>query len=229
MVRYLDRLGVNGGVLMSTRAGWASNSQDELAGNRELVDILNSYPGRFTAGITVNGNWPEQAVEQIRRFRREHSFVWLGECLNYIGKYTYDTPGWWKILDEAAALDMIIHIHCTIAEMDEFARRYPQATFVYPHFPVRNELQNLMDMLERCPNVYFDISGNQYVRMGVLELAVRVAGPERILFGSDLTICDPSTVMARVFYADIEDDVKRRIFSENAIGLLAKRGVALGF
>lgn len=229
MVQYLDRLGVNGGVLMSSRAAQAATADDEMAGNRELIDLLKRYPGRFTAGITVNGNWPERSVEEIRYFRQEHGYVWLGECVGYIGKYTYDTPGWWKILDEATSLDMVIHIHCSPAEMDEFARRYPQATFVYPHFPNRNELGGLMEMLERRPNVSMDICGNQYVRMGVVEWAVRSAGSQRILFGSDLTICDPSTVIARVEYADIDDEAKRRIFSGNVLDLLGKRGVRFAF
>lgn len=226
-IRHLDRLSIRGAVLMSSRATLAADPDQEFAGNNELVELLRRYPGRFTAGISVNANWPDRTIAGMRHFRREHGFAWLGECVGYIGKYSYDTPGWWQILDEAARLDMIIHIHCTPAEMDRFAERYPQATFVYPHFPSRNELQPLMDMLQRRPNVYMDICGNQYVRMGVLEWAVRAAGPDRVLFGSDLTICDPATVIARVACAEIEDDAKARLFAGNALALLARRGVHL--
>ena len=69
-----------------------------------------------------------------------------------------------------------------------------------------------MEMLQRRPNVYMDICGNQYVRMGVVEWAVRAAGANRVLFGSDLTICDPATVVARVAFAGIDDDAKPRDF-----------------
>ena len=119
---------------MSSQAAQATTAEQEYAGNAELVEMLKRHPGRFTAGITVNANWPERAIDAMRYFRRDHGFAWLGECVGYIGKYSYDVPGWWKILDEAARLDMIIHIHCTPAEMDRFAERYPQAIFVYPHF-----------------------------------------------------------------------------------------------
>jgi predicted TIM-barrel fold metal-dependent hydrolase len=149
--------------------------------------------------------------------------------VGYIGKYAYDTPDWWKILDEAAKLDMIIHIHCTPAEMDRFAERYPQATFVYPHFPSRNELEPLMDMLQRRTNVYMDICGAQYVRMGVVEWAVRAAGADRVLFGSDLTICDPATVIARVAVADLDDQTKHKILRHNVLALLARHGVTFSF
>ena len=229
MVRYLDRLSIRGAVLMSSQAAGATTAEEELAGNSDLVETLRRYPGRFTAGITVNANWPERTIEGMRYFRKEHGFAWLGECVGYIGKYSYDVPGWWRILDEAAKLDMIIQIHCTPAEMDRFAERYPQATFVYPHFGSRAELQPLMDMLERRPNVYMDICGNQYVRMGVVEWAVRVAGANRVLFGSDLTICDPATVIARVAFADFDDDTKAAIFSRNTLSLLARRGTTFDF
>lgn len=229
MVGYLDRLSIRGAVLMSSQAAQATTAEEELAGNCELVELLKRYPGRFTAGITVNANWPDRTIEAMRRFRQEHGFVWLGECVGYIGKYSYDVPGWWQILDEAAKLDMIIHIHCTPGEMDRFAERYPEATFVYPHFGNRVDLPPLMNMLERRQNVYMDICGNQYLRMGVVEWAIRAAGPSRVLFGSDLTICDPATVIARVAFADVDNNTKGAIFSRNTLSLLAKRGVTFHF
>ncbi len=222
---YLDRLNIRGAVLMSSRATWAAGPEEELAGNLEIVQLQRRHPGRFTGGVSVNANWPDRAIDGMRRCRREHGFAWLGECVGYIGKYTYDTPAWWRILDEAAALGMIIHIHCSVAEMDGFAGRYPQATFVYPHFPARNELAPLMDMLQRRTNVYMDICGNQYVRMGVLEWAVQAAGPDRVLFGSDLTICDPATVLARVAFADLDESVKHKILMGNALDLLGRHGI----
>ena len=113
--------------------------------------------------------------------------------------------------------------------MDRFAERYPQATFVYPHFGNRSELPPLMEMLQRRSNVCMDICGNQYVRMGVVEWAVRAAGPNRVLFGSDLTICDPATVIARVAFADLDNEAKGAIFSLNTLSLLARRGVTFHF
>jgi predicted TIM-barrel fold metal-dependent hydrolase len=225
-IRYLDRLNIRGAVLMSSQAAQATTADEQATGNRELLEVLRMYPGRFTAGITVNGNWPQQSIEEMRYFRREHGLAWLGECVGYIGKFSYDGPGWWRILDEAAKLDMIVHAHCTPAEMDRFAERYPQTTFVYPHFPSRPDLEPLMQMLQRRPNVHFDICGAQYVRMGLLEWAVRTATADRVLFGSDLTICDPATVIARVAFAEIEDDAKRAILGRNCLAMLARRGVS---
>ncbi len=229
-IRYLDRLNIRGAVLMSSQAAQAVTADQQAAGNRELLEVLRMHPGRFTAGITVNANWPQQSVEEMRYFRREHGFAWLGECVGYIGRFSYDSPGWRQILEEAAKLDMIIHVHCTAAEMDRFAERYPQTTFVYPHFPSNREaLPGLMEMLQRRPNVYFDICGAQYVRMGLLEWAVRTATADRVLFGSDLTICDPATVIARVAFADIDQEAKRRILGANTVSLLARHGVEFAF
>ncbi len=46
-----------------------------------------------------------------------------------------------------------------------------------------------------------------------------------VLFGSDLTICDPATVIARVACADLDDPVKHKILRGNALSLLKRHGV----
>ena len=58
--------------------------------------------------------------------------------------------------------------------------------------------------------------------MGVLEYAVKTIGPDRILFGSDFTINDPSTVIARIQNAFLSEEVKRKILTENVEALLKK-------
>jgi predicted TIM-barrel fold metal-dependent hydrolase len=133
------------------------------------------------------------------------------------------------LLRAGADLDMVLHIHCTADEMDNMAAAFPAATFVYPHFPDSPaKVRTLVEMLARRPNVFFDISGSQFVRMGVLELVVRQIGSARVLFGSDLTVTHPATVLARVTHAEISDDDKRRILSENVLALLDRHGVRLG-
>ena len=65
LVRYLDRLSIRGAVLMSSTAALATSADQEFAGNRELVELLRLYPARFTAGVSVNGNWPDQSIEAM--------------------------------------------------------------------------------------------------------------------------------------------------------------------
>ncbi len=229
MVAYLDRLGIAGAILMPALTGKARSHDDLAKGHREVARMMDKYPGRFTGGVVVDPRWPDEALAEMNYCRRELNFACLGECAAYMGGYKYDSPGFEAMIREAIKLDMFINIHCSPQEMDGFAGKFPQATFVYPHFPDMNGLGPLMGMLTRRSNVYFDICGSQYVRMGLVEMVVRAIGAGRVMFGSDYTICDPSTVMARVAYADISEDDKAQIFSRTALKLLEDRGVQFPF
>ena len=60
------------------------------------------------------------------------------------------------------------------------------------------------------PNCCIDTSGYGHDRVGMLEYAVKTIGPDRILFGSDFSINDPSTVIARVHNAFLTEEQRRK-------------------
>jgi predicted TIM-barrel fold metal-dependent hydrolase len=229
MVDYLDRLGIAGAMLISTPGARPQSHAEIVAGHREIARVIDRYPGRFTGGIVVNPRWPDEALDEITYCRRELNFVWLGECTAYMSNYNYDDAGFAAMVDRAIELGLLIHVHAAAKEIDGMAQRWPAATFVMPHFPDMDGLADLEALLRQRSNVYFDISGNQYVRVGLLEMAVSAAGAERVMFGSDYTICDPATVIARVAYADISEQDKALIFSGTILKLLADRGVTFRF
>jgi predicted TIM-barrel fold metal-dependent hydrolase len=58
--------------------------------------------------------------------------------------------------------------------------------------------------------------------VGVLEYVVKTIGPDRVLFGSDFSINDPATVIARIKNAFLTEEHKQKIFSGNLQELLKK-------
>ncbi len=60
----------------------------------------------------------------------------------------------------------------------------------------------------------------------MLEYAVKTIGPDRVLFGSDFSINDPSTVIARIENAFITEDQRQKILSGNLEALLRKVGTS---
>lgn len=229
MVDCLDRLGIAGAILISTPGARPKSHAEVVAGHREIARVMDRYPGRFTGGIVVNPRWLDEALEEITYCRRELNFACLGECTAYMSGYTYDDPGFAAMVAKAIELDLFISVHAAAKEIDAMALRWPAATFVMPHFPDMGGLADLENLLRHRSNVYFDICGNQYVRVGLLEMAVAAAGAERVMFGSDYTICDPATVIARVTYADISEQAKAQVFSGTVLKLLADRGVTFKF
>jgi predicted TIM-barrel fold metal-dependent hydrolase len=116
-------------------------------------------------------------------------------------------------LEQAAARRLIVFVHCGVLsvgvrkklglpspfdmrfsspiDLHAVALRYPQVSFVVPHFGAGYFREALM-LTDLCPNVYLDTSSsNSWMRYEGLELttvfrrALDVAGPSRLLFGSD--------------------------------------------
>ena len=226
MMHYLRRVHVGGGVMMSTRALLAESAQEMVEANHSLAQLISQNRGAWTGGLTIHPKWLDESVSLLR-FWRDEGMAWVGECCGYISGYRYDEPNWITLLEEAHRLHMILHIHCDTAEMDTMAGRFPDMPFVLPHFPSRDQMPALLAMLQRRANVYFDICGSQYVRMGYLMSMVNAIGARRMLFGSDFTICDPSTVIARVAFESMKESQKRQIFSGTLMELLKRHGVEL--
>jgi len=91
------------------------------------------------------------------------------------------------------------------------ALEFPQVNFVLPHFGAGYFREALM-LCDLCPNVYLDTSSsNSWVRYqpeklelrDVFRRAIEVAGPERLLFGSDSSFF-PRGWQAQIFQTQIQ-------------------------
>src|SRR5450756_1191734 len=109
--------------------------------------------------------------------------------------------------------------------MEYIIHKFPQSTIVFPHFGDSHERRNIfkrIDAIAAHENTYLDTSGYGHDRVGMLEYAIKTIGPDRVLFGSDFRINDPSTVIARIKNSFLTTDQKQRILSGNLIELLKK-------
>lgn len=117
------------------------------------------------------------------------------------------------LLDQAAEQGLLVFVHCGVLtvgvrkklglpspfdmrysnpiDLHGVALRYPRVNFVVPHFGAGYFREALM-LADLCPNVYLDTSSsNSWMRFEGLDLktvfrrALDVAGPKRLLFGTD--------------------------------------------
>jgi len=110
------------------------------------------------------------------------------------------------------------------------ALRYPNLRFVVPHFGA-GYLREALMLCDLCPNVYLDTSSsNSWMRYeeshldlrNVFRRALDVAGPKRLLFGTDSSYF-PRGWNAHIFEAQskalyeigVTDEVARLIFQDN--------------
>lgn len=223
-VAHLDRTGVQRGIINSQRAQSNGGTPAEfVAGNREVARLVEKSKGRFVGACVVNPQFIDEALRELEYCREQLGFVWVGELCNYMIPYEYTIEQFALLVDKVVELGMILDVHTDHEEMDHIIRSYPQATLVFPHLGRHDVIFERIDLVAANPNCYIDTSGSGYDRMGMLEYAVRKIG-DRVLFGSDFSINDPSSVLARIESSFLTEEQKSRVLSGNLEALLARFG-----
>ena len=223
-VRYLDKTGVKRGIINSQRS-FGIKPEEFIAGNREVARNVEKYKGRFIGACVVNPLYIDEALKEIEYCHNQLGFLWVGELCNYMVPYNYSIKEFEMLVDQVAQLNMVLAIHTEHGEMEYISQKFPHAIIAFAHFGDDREFDDIfkrIDMVAKNPNFYLDTSGYGHDRVGVLEYAVKTIGPDRVLFGSDFSINDPSTVIARIKNSFLSEEQKKNIFSGNLERLLKR-------
>ena len=190
-----------------------------------MARYVERYKGRFLGACVVNPLYIDESLREIEECRRQFGFVWVGELCNYTVPYEYTVKEFELLVEQVVKENMILDVHTELEEMEYIIQKFPQATIVFPHFGDSHEYDHIFKRIDRIAqhaNTYLDTSGYGHDRMGMLEYAVEAIGPDRVLFGSDFSINDPSTVIARIKNAYLSEQEKEKILSGNLRTLLKR-------
>ena len=224
-VAYLDRCGVRRGVISSSWSNKAHTPDDYRQGNREVAKYVDRYKGRFRGSAVITPFRIDEALREIEECHKNLGFVWLGEFCNYMTGYRYDTPEWTEVMKLATKLRLVIQIHTNVKEMQYLADAFPDATIVFPHLGGnRDDIFARIAIVAKHKNAHIDLSGSGIERVGILERAVKEIGADRVLYGSDFTINEPSAVIARVKNAFLTPADREKILFRNVERLLGQAG-----
>jgi predicted TIM-barrel fold metal-dependent hydrolase len=227
-VAYLDRTGVGRGIINSVRCQVAKAPSEFVAGNREVARFVEKYKGRFLGACVVNPLFIDESLREIEECHKQFGFVWVGELCNYTVPYQYTIENFELLVDQVVKLNMVLDVHTTLAEMEFVIQKFPKATIVFPHFGDNRESEHIfkrIDQVAANANCYLDTSGYGHDRMGMLEYAIKTIGPDRVLFGSDFSINDPSTVISRIQNSFLSEEEKRKVLEGNLLALLKRVGL----
>jgi predicted TIM-barrel fold metal-dependent hydrolase len=222
---YLSKTGVQRGIINSVRCQLAKTAKDFIEGNREIARRAEKSKGRFLGACVVNPLFIDETLREMEECRKQLGMVWVGELCNYTVPYQYTIKEFEQLVAQAVKLNMVLDVHTELEEMDYIIEKFPQATIVFPHFGDDHEYAHIfkrIDAVASHPNTYLDTSGSGHDRVGMLEYAVKTIGPDRVLFGSDFSINDPSKVIARVENALITEEQRQKILAGNLEALLRK-------
>lgn len=165
-------------------------------GNTALLAIGREHADRIRGYATVNPNYTAHALAEI------------GRCLGsgMIGiKLAASRRANDRLLDPVCELarergvPVLHHIWqhrrrdrpgqeaSDAPELVALAVRHPKVAFVLAHIGGGGDWEHSLAAVRQVPNVYVDLSGSG-VDGGMLEACVAAAGPQRLLWGADLTL-----------------------------------------
>lgn len=190
---------------------------DYAVANRRVAHIVAARPERFYGFAFVH---PARDRGRVRALVDEA--VRLG--LRGLKVHRHDARITREICAAARAhgLPVLYDVMGEVAVVELLATEYPDVNFIIPHLGSfaddwRAQLA-LIDHLERHPNIYTDTSGVR--RFDLLVQAVRRAGPDKILFGSDGPWLHPGVELAKVYALDLPAAAQRRVLGGNLLRLL---------
>ena len=119
------------------------------------------------------------------------------------------------------ALPVLYDVMGEVSAVRLFAQEYPDVDFIIPHLGSFADDWSaqvaLIDPLVVLPNVYTDTSGVR--RFDVLHEAIRRAGANKVLFGSDGPWLHPAVELCKVYALELSAADQRLVLGENFLRL----------
>jgi len=202
-VKELDRHGVALGVLLT------SILDDE----ESVAKAVHEFPDRLIGFLRVDPTRPD-AAQRVRHAVERLGLKGIKgfpamECFHAYDERVY------PVYEEAQRLGLPVVFHfgllqsaigaalnlpsqadarfCNPMDLQRAARDFPRVNFIVPHFGAGYFRETLL-LAAHCPNVFIDTSSaNGWMRYMpfpmdlklVLQRALEIVGPERIIFGTD--------------------------------------------
>ena len=211
-------------MLRAARAGidrtvlLAAFHSDYAEANRQVARIVASRPDRFYGFAFVNAHRDRARVYEMVKVAVLH-YGFIG-----IKVHRHDARISREICEVARAfsLPVLYDVMGEVAVVELLAQEYPDVSFIIPHLGSfsddwRAQLA-LIDHLVRHPNVYADTSGVR--RFDLLVEAVRRAGPEKLLFGSDGPWLHPGVELAKIRALNLRPGDERLVLGGNFLRLI---------
>ncbi|MBI3948287.1 MAG: amidohydrolase [Armatimonadetes bacterium] len=216
-LELMDRHGIGIACVSNSRA----LRHDYVRGNDLVADALRRWPDRFRGYAAVNPLRPEEAIAEVRRRLDEPGFIGMKLHVSH-HQIAYDDPRHLTLLERAAEwqIPVLLHVFGDTASLGRAADEVPEAVLIAGHMG-GYRWDQVLDVAARHPNIHLETCGS-CTEAGRLEAAVATVGAERVLFGTDLPLLDPSSWLAIIQEeAALTDKQREAILGRNMARLAA--------
>ncbi|MBM4046839.1 MAG: amidohydrolase [Planctomycetes bacterium] len=192
---------------------------DMREGNADMQKVVDAHPP-IKGYIYFNCLRPEESIDEIERYAPGKSarggFIGVKTRADYHGQLINSSANR-RILKVAEKHKLPLLLHTFGAAMMNAAcdvAKDMDIKIIAGHMggPTWPECVRIP---EKIPNIYLEPCATCNERDRI-RAAVDAVGPDRVVFGSDLTLIHPAWTIGMIESADLSDDMRRKIYSENA-------------
>jgi len=228
LIDAADRLGIDQlccSILTPRRPATAAGFREC---NQWVAEAMRRFPGRVLGYCYVNPGYGREALDEIRRCV-DGGFIGI----KLYNEHTCSEPVVFSVVELSIELRVPIlqhagHAHYLLTDqprisdgghLAELAARYPKARLICAHVGGGGDWEWTIKALRHAKNVYLDTSGS-VIDEGIVDLAARVLGVDRLLFGCDMSM---TAGVGKIRASDLSAADKRKVLGLNVQQLLRRR------
>lgn len=234
LLKFAERMGIER-VIVFMGFPWVYDPtpEDLRRQNDQVLRALEHAQGRALGFVYLNPKHTEASLQEFDRCVVNGPMVgvklWVAvrchdESLDPIVRRAAELKApilqhtWFKITGNLPG-------ESTASDLAVLAARHPQASFLAAHSG--GDWERGIRAIRAAPNVAAEICGSDPAA-GMVEMAVRELGPERVIYGSDFAGRSFASQLAKVYGADISEAEKRLILAGNIKRILTPICTAKG-
>lgn len=193
-----------------------------IIANRWMKEWMDQYPSLILGFAYVNPVWVEESIQQIEYCKEELGMVGV----KLLRSIRCNDPRSIEVVRRVGELGLPVLQHTDhystrpgesgTDDVAALARECPDTTIIAAHMPGGLFWEYSTKMLRKSENVFLGCSGS-VPEMGIIEYMVDQVGADRMVFGTDGSMC-PSA--GRILGADISDEDKEKIMGKNMARIL---------
>jgi len=227
LMSFADRMGIER-VVVFMGTSWSQDPipEDFRRQNDEVMQALSHWHDRAFGFVYLNPNHVDESLAELDRCVKNGPLVgvklWVAKRCR--------APELDPIITRAAELKAPVFQHTwlkatgnlpgesTPMDLAELASRHPAATLFCGH--AGGDWERGIRAVRGAANVFVETAGFDPTA-GMVEMAVRELGAERVIYGSDAGGRSFASQLAKVQAAQISERERRLIFGENLRRLLS--------
>ena len=162
-----------------------------LTSAKDTIDFAKDNPGKIFAAIWIKPHLEQPDAELEYLLKIHPQYVKALKVHPFYSNTAFDGPEVEAYIQLAERLELPVITHTagddnsSCIRVYNAAKKYPSVRFVMAHLGLESNHQEAIELCTKLPNLYADTA---WVSMEALIRFVKIAGSEKIMFGSDMPI-----------------------------------------